>query len=202
MTTNTAERRDQITVPIDPELRREIARAAAAEHRTMAGQIRHWIATATRIKPMALGTARQAFLSAVAPHDEVDDRAPPNYAAGLQVVLDAVALLKDPALLQLNAKKALEAQQVIAKAYSDRVALDTHRRDVEAEIDAARKAHAVALNKERDAHDKFVADSRKEIEADKKAIADLKAQAAKDAAKAKADKDEAARRLRAMAGAP
>jgi hypothetical protein len=44
MTTNTPERREQLTIPIDPNLRREIERAAAAEHRTMAGQVRHWIA--------------------------------------------------------------------------------------------------------------------------------------------------------------
>jgi hypothetical protein len=44
MTTNTTERRDQISVPIDAELRREIERVAAVEHRTVAGQIRHWIA--------------------------------------------------------------------------------------------------------------------------------------------------------------
>jgi hypothetical protein len=43
MTTNT-ERRDQISVPIDPQLRDAIKRAAEAEHRTVAGQIRHWIA--------------------------------------------------------------------------------------------------------------------------------------------------------------
>jgi hypothetical protein len=36
-------RRDQITVPIDRALREEIERAAAAECRSMSGQIRHWI---------------------------------------------------------------------------------------------------------------------------------------------------------------
>jgi hypothetical protein len=127
--------------------------------------------------------------------------APPDYAAGLQVVLDAVALLKDPALLQLNAKKALEAQQVIGKAYADRVALDKHREAVEAELADARKAHAVALNKERDAHDKFVKDSRREIEADKRAIASLKEEAAADRSAAAKAKVEAERRLRAMEGA-
>jgi hypothetical protein len=110
-------------------------------------------------------------------------------------------LLRDPALLELQAKKALEAQRVISTAVAERLAADKHKRDVEAELAQARKDHAAALDQERARHDKLVADSRREIEVDKKAIADLKAQAAKDAAKAKADKDEAARRLRVMSGA-
>jgi hypothetical protein len=148
---------------------------------------------------MAFG-ARQRFLDAVKPQDD-EAPAPVNYEAGLQIVLHTVELLRDPALLELQAKKALEAQKIISTAVTERLATDKHKREVEAELADARKAHAVALNKERDAHDKFVKDSRREIEADRKAIADLKAQAAKDAATAKADKDEAARRLRAMSGA-
>jgi len=38
------ERREQVSVPIDADLRRAIERAAAEEHRSVAGQIRHWIA--------------------------------------------------------------------------------------------------------------------------------------------------------------
>jgi hypothetical protein len=38
------ERREQISVPVDPDLRASIERIAEAEHRTVAGQIRHWIA--------------------------------------------------------------------------------------------------------------------------------------------------------------
>jgi hypothetical protein len=41
---NAQERRDQVSVPIDADLRRAVEQAAAAEHRTVAGQIRHWIA--------------------------------------------------------------------------------------------------------------------------------------------------------------
>jgi hypothetical protein len=44
MTTNTTERREQITVPLGADLRRQVERVAAAEHRTVAGQIRHFIA--------------------------------------------------------------------------------------------------------------------------------------------------------------
>ncbi len=40
------DRREQISVPIDPDLRAAVERAAEAEHRTVAGQIRHWIAAA------------------------------------------------------------------------------------------------------------------------------------------------------------
>jgi hypothetical protein len=40
------ERREQISVPVDPDLRAAIERAADAEHRTMAGQIRYWIVAA------------------------------------------------------------------------------------------------------------------------------------------------------------
>lgn len=36
--------RDQISVPVDRRLRKAVERAAEAEHRTVAGQIRHWIA--------------------------------------------------------------------------------------------------------------------------------------------------------------
>lgn len=40
------ERREQISVPVDPDLRAKIERAAEVEHRTVAGQIRHWIIAA------------------------------------------------------------------------------------------------------------------------------------------------------------
>jgi hypothetical protein len=40
------ERRKQISVPVDPDLRAAIERAAEAEHRTVAGQIRHWVMAA------------------------------------------------------------------------------------------------------------------------------------------------------------
>jgi hypothetical protein len=39
-------RREQITIPVDPRVREAIEAAAEAEHRTIAGQIRHWIAAA------------------------------------------------------------------------------------------------------------------------------------------------------------
>ena len=38
--------KDQISVPVDAALRAAVERAAQSEHRTVAGQIRHWIATA------------------------------------------------------------------------------------------------------------------------------------------------------------
>ena len=41
--TNAQERKDQVSVPIDAELRLAVERAAAQEHRSVAGQIRHWI---------------------------------------------------------------------------------------------------------------------------------------------------------------
>jgi hypothetical protein len=44
MATNMHERREQISVPVDSDLRAAIERAAEAEHRSVAGQIRHWIA--------------------------------------------------------------------------------------------------------------------------------------------------------------
>ncbi len=40
------ERRDQISVPLDPALRAAIKRRADAEHRTVANLIRHIVATA------------------------------------------------------------------------------------------------------------------------------------------------------------
>jgi hypothetical protein len=39
------DREAQISVPVDRQLRAAIERVAEAEHRTVAGQIRHWIAT-------------------------------------------------------------------------------------------------------------------------------------------------------------
>jgi hypothetical protein len=42
------EKREQISVPLDPALRREIERVAAAEERSVAGQIRRWIADGLR----------------------------------------------------------------------------------------------------------------------------------------------------------
>jgi hypothetical protein len=40
---NEQERREQISVPVDSILREAIEEAAKAEHRTVAGQVRHWI---------------------------------------------------------------------------------------------------------------------------------------------------------------
>jgi uncharacterized protein (DUF1778 family) len=40
------ERREQLSVPVDHDLRAAIERAAEAEHRTVAGQVRHWISAA------------------------------------------------------------------------------------------------------------------------------------------------------------
>jgi hypothetical protein len=37
---------DQISVPLNSELRQQIERIARDEHRTIAGQVRHWIAAA------------------------------------------------------------------------------------------------------------------------------------------------------------
>jgi hypothetical protein len=75
---------------------------------------------------------RQAFIDAVAP--PVEDTPPVNLTAGLEIVLHAVELLRDPDLLELNAKKALEAQRVIATAISERALADKHKREVEAEL--------------------------------------------------------------------
>lgn len=52
------ERREQISVPVDPDLRAAIERAAEAEHRTVAGQIRHWIAAALAGQPTERAPAR------------------------------------------------------------------------------------------------------------------------------------------------
>jgi hypothetical protein len=41
-----ASTKDQISLPVDAALRAAVERAAQSEHRTVAGQIRHWIATA------------------------------------------------------------------------------------------------------------------------------------------------------------
>jgi hypothetical protein len=38
---NPQRRREQITVPLDADLRAELERLAAQEHRTLAGQVRH-----------------------------------------------------------------------------------------------------------------------------------------------------------------
>ena len=38
------ERREQISVPLDPALRQEIEHIARREERTVAGQVRRWIA--------------------------------------------------------------------------------------------------------------------------------------------------------------
>jgi len=40
---NEQERREQISVPVDSESRAAIERVAEQEHRTVAGQVRHWI---------------------------------------------------------------------------------------------------------------------------------------------------------------
>jgi hypothetical protein len=42
------ERREQISVPINPGLREEIERVAAAEERSVAQQVRKWIAEGLR----------------------------------------------------------------------------------------------------------------------------------------------------------
>ena len=47
--------REQITVPVDRELRVAIEQAAEAEHRTVAGQIRHWIANGLAAQAPAQG---------------------------------------------------------------------------------------------------------------------------------------------------
>jgi hypothetical protein len=41
-------RREQVSVPLDPELREFVERAAAQEDRSVAGQIRHFVAEAAR----------------------------------------------------------------------------------------------------------------------------------------------------------
>jgi hypothetical protein len=46
MTTSKERRHDQICVGLDPELRAALERAAAADHRTVSGQVRHLLATA------------------------------------------------------------------------------------------------------------------------------------------------------------
>lgn len=43
---NSRERREQISVPLDPALRAAIERRAEAEHRSVASLIRHIVATA------------------------------------------------------------------------------------------------------------------------------------------------------------
>jgi hypothetical protein len=41
-------RREQVSVPLEPELRAFVERAAAQEDRSVAGQIRHLVAEAAR----------------------------------------------------------------------------------------------------------------------------------------------------------
>jgi hypothetical protein len=41
-------KREQVSVPLDPELRDFVERAAAEEDRSLAGQIRHLVAEAAR----------------------------------------------------------------------------------------------------------------------------------------------------------
>jgi hypothetical protein len=43
-----AKREHQVSVPLDPELREFVAREAAREDRSVAGQIRHLVAEAAR----------------------------------------------------------------------------------------------------------------------------------------------------------
>ena len=43
-----SKRREQVSVPLDPELRAFVERAAEREDRTLAGQIRHLVAEAAR----------------------------------------------------------------------------------------------------------------------------------------------------------
>jgi hypothetical protein len=40
---NEVRRKEQITVTLDPDLREDVERIAAAECRSTSGQIRHWI---------------------------------------------------------------------------------------------------------------------------------------------------------------
>lgn len=50
-TSDTSTKRlDQISVPVDSDLRAAIEREAQEQHRTVAGQIRHWIANALSAK--------------------------------------------------------------------------------------------------------------------------------------------------------
>jgi hypothetical protein len=150
---------------------------------------------------MAFGSARAAFLAATARQDEVADPAPINYEAGLQIVLHAVELLRDPALLEVQAKKALEAQRAISTAVAERLTTDKHKREVEAELADARKAHGASLDKERAAFDKWSADRRKEIEADVAAAKKARQAAEADAKKAADLKAEQDRRLKVLSGA-
>jgi hypothetical protein len=45
---NMSARREQISVTLDPDLRIFAEQVAAREDRTLAGQIRHWVAEAAR----------------------------------------------------------------------------------------------------------------------------------------------------------
>ncbi|MGH6676768.1 MAG: TA system antitoxin ParD family protein [Xanthobacteraceae bacterium] len=52
--------REQISVPIDADLHAAIESAAEAEHRTVAGQIRHWITAALASQGSSGGHQRVA----------------------------------------------------------------------------------------------------------------------------------------------
>jgi len=53
-------RREQVTVPLDPELREFVERAAAEEDRSVAGQIRHFVAQAARMAAKQQPEAQRA----------------------------------------------------------------------------------------------------------------------------------------------
>ena len=52
------DRKEQLSVPLDRRLRKAVERAAEAEHRTVAGQIRHWIALGLASQHDAAGSGR------------------------------------------------------------------------------------------------------------------------------------------------
>jgi len=54
-----SKRREQVSVPLDPELRAFVEREAAREDRSIAGQIRHLVAQAAR-QSGACNTQEQA----------------------------------------------------------------------------------------------------------------------------------------------
>lgn len=53
-------KREQISVPLDPELREYVERTAAREDRSVAGQIRHFVAEAARRSMPAAGEQEAA----------------------------------------------------------------------------------------------------------------------------------------------
>jgi hypothetical protein len=56
----TMAKRDQLSIPIDPELRAQVAAAAARENRTVANYVRHLLArAAARSRPSPLQVERE-----------------------------------------------------------------------------------------------------------------------------------------------